>query len=123
MKFLKKLFPIRAKSLDDFMSIVQREKGDYVTAESQTRLMPFYTTIGFTTFVSSMNYFSFIRFESETFKGRPIVFDEVQCLGLGIKDGSIDTGDIKKYAVNNLDEVLDELKRIKEKLPNIKTVL
>ncbi len=112
-EFIKKYFPIKTKSLESFIELVERERGVSVTAKLTIELYKFSVFIATT---ASYKYFTQLR--SETPTGRPIVFNEIFECGR-----DIDPEERGLYTLKGLLTVDARLQRVRQRLPNIKTAL
>lgn len=119
-EFIKKHFPIKADSLDEFMKIVEKEGGVSVSAKPRIRGKneTFTVSVGR---VGEKEYC--VRFESETPRGRPIIFDEVYGSRFGSEYGFGDSQDRGVYALKGLLTADKRLEEVRERLPSIETAL
>ena len=118
--FIKKYFSIKADSLDEFIEFVERESGVSVTAEPSIKPKNGATTASVGT-IADFEYST--RFQSETQKGRPIIFNEVHGSRFGSDYGSADSQDRELYALKGLLTADERLQRVRQRLPNVKTAL
>ena len=118
--FIKKYFPTKADSLDEFMEVVEREGGVFVIAEPRIKEKngAFSATVG-----TIANYEYSTRFQSETPTGRPIIFDEVYGSRFGSERGFADAVDRGLYALKGVLTADDRLQKVRQRLPNIETNL
>ena len=119
-EFVKKLFPLKANSLEEFVSTVEREGGVSVVAEPRPnqRNGIYHDTLG------GLGDFEFLtQFRSETVTGRPIIFKESYGkIYLGSK-APAHTQKRELYSLRMLLTADRGLRRIKQRLPSIKTEL
>jgi len=112
--FIKRLFPIRAKSLDDFAEIIKREQCRVVEGEG------FRSPVGFharTVAVGKVGHFQYsVELTSETSGGRKIIFREVCEKKFGSDYGFPDAPDRNRAAIKIMLTAEDILNRLREKL-------
>lgn len=118
LRFFKRLFPIKTKSLDEFVEVLKQEGCKSVTAE------PVRKTKGgvFTASVGDIGTFEYsLLLQSSTATGRKIVYKEVCQKRFGSSRGLSDAGDRGKAALRLVVTADARLEAIKEKLPDITT--
>jgi len=119
-EFIKRYFPLKAHSLDEFMGIVEREGGVSVTAEIYANAKDgiFNLVLG-----TIANYEYFARFQSKTPRGRSIIFDEVYGSRYESEYSFCDSPEKRKYALKALLTADNRLHAIRERLPKVKATL
>ena len=120
LDFIKKYFPIKVDSFDKFVEMVGKEKGASIFIEPGIKVKPgiFTEAVGI---IGVYKYF--IRFQSKTARGRPIIYDEVYASRFGSEYGTADSDEREVYTSKLLSVAHDKLQQIKERLPNVETVL
>jgi hypothetical protein len=118
--FIKKYFPIKADSLEEFMEVVKRECGGYVNAKPRITAKngTFTAAVG-----TIANYEYSTQFQSKTSTGRPIIFDEVYSSRFGSEYGFADAEKRGLYALKGILTADDRLQKIRQKLPNLEISL
>ena len=118
--FIKKYFPVKANSLDEFIDIAEREKAVSVVAEPKKKPIDvFFTAPG----SAMVEYKYSARFEAKTPAGRSIIFNEIYESKAEIKDGILEHYSRGVFALTGLFTIDNRLEKIKKRLPNIKTAL
>jgi len=121
--FIKKMFPIKADSLDGFIEVVKREGGVFVIATPIIRLKNWFSASRNTAVGTIGNYEYSTRLQSKTPEGRQIVFCDVGGLRFGSDSGFSDSKKRGLYALRNVLTADDRLQNVKQRLPNVKTEL
>lgn len=121
-EMFKKPFPIKAVSLEDFISIVESKGGSKVTAEFERKnidLIPtFSTTVG-----ELGNFKHSIIYRSTALDGRKIIFKQPCETKFGSKYGFSDADEREKSKLTVLVTADAGLKEIKEKLHGVSTAI
>lgn len=124
LNFIKKYFPIKADSLDEFIEVVQREGGVSVIAKPRIKAKNGVFTQGFGGIVGIIADYEYsTRLQAETLTRRPIVFDEVHGSRFGSEYGFADSQDRTLYALRGLLTADNRLQRVRQRLPNVEIAL
>jgi len=120
LDFIKKYFPKKVDSFDKFVEMVRKEKGASIVIEPGIKVKP-----GMFTEAAEIIgvYEYFIRFQSKTTRGGPIIYDEFYASRFGSEYGTADSDEREVYTSNLLSAAYHKLQQIKERLPNVETVL
>ena len=116
--FVKKHFPIKAHSLDEFIELVDNEGGKSVTAKPfvSAKMGAETAAVGL---IADFTYSA--QFQSRTLTGRPIIFNEVYATRFGSSRGFVDVEDRALYALRVMLTADDRLLKIRGKLSYVQT--
>ena len=114
---LKKYFPIRVESLEEFVDVVRKNSGTYVTGRYNNRIKRGRETKNLGV-IYDFVYFG--EFRSESVKRRPIMFDPVYGCRTGTENGVIDAEDRYVYELRSLRTTEVILDIVGERLPWIR---
>jgi hypothetical protein len=117
-KFFKKFFPIKTKSLDEFVETIKRESCTLVTAE----IVQIGKDVVFTASVGHIGIFEYsILLQASTPIDRKVVYKEVCQTRFGASRGFADMEERGKATLRALVTADARLKSIGKELPNITT--
>ncbi|MBU3941418.1 MAG: hypothetical protein KKF74_00735 [Nanoarchaeota archaeon] len=119
-EFIKKYFPIKSDSLDDFIKLVEKEGGTSVIAKPYIDSKHTVNPIG----VGEIGVYKYCaEFISKTLTQRPIIYDKTYESRFGSDHSFVDSEKRSLTSLKAFITIDSELKEIQKRLPNIETAL
>lgn len=115
LNLIKRCVPIKAKSLDEFISIAEKEGSDLIEAKLVTKLKSFSAYTVESGFIGNFEYGA--KFKTSTKSKRPVILKEIYMIRFGSERGKIDENERDFYDLRLYATVHKMVEKIEEKLP------